>query len=93
MKPVTRMGRALDLVGLLVFLGGVGLFVRAWAGFHDVPAFDATAGGEAPWAAIRLADGFWRLQRIGVAVMLVGVALFVFAWWAERRASTDSDAP
>lgn len=84
MSSVTRTGRILDLVGLFVFLAGSGFVTRAWFGFREVPAFQATSA-DPPWAAIQLADGFLRIQRVGVALMLVGVGVFVYAWWAERR--------
>lgn len=84
MSSVTRTGRIHDLVGLLVFLAGSGFVTRAWFGFREVPAFEATSADPA-WAATRLADGFLRLQRVGVGLMLVGVGIFVYAWWAERR--------
>ncbi|MDX1647712.1 MAG: hypothetical protein R3304_11260 [Longimicrobiales bacterium] len=84
MSSVRRIGRVLDVVGLLVFLAGGGLVVRAWMGFQSVPAFEPT-GADGPWAAMQLADGFHRTQRLGVALMVVGVAVFVLAWWMGRR--------
>lgn len=86
-KSVPRIGRILDLVGLLFFLGGAGCFVWAWIGFRDVPAFVPDPGGE-PWAAMRMADGYLRLQKIGGGLMFVGIAVFVAAWWTARRPST-----
>ncbi|MDX1494424.1 MAG: hypothetical protein R3253_10220 [Longimicrobiales bacterium] len=92
MTPVPRIGRALDLVGLIVFLLGLGMFVRSWIGFRrEVPAFEPSAT-DPPMAAVELADGFWRLQRIGAGVMVVGVAIFVLAWWIAGRASTSTEA-
>ena len=83
MKSVPRIGRILDLAGLVLFLGGAAFFAWAWAGFRDVPAFVPDPNGE-PWAAVRLADGYLRLQWIGGALMLAGVATFVAAWWRAR---------
>ncbi len=84
MKTVSRVGRALDLVGLLVFLGGLAVFARAWIGFRSVPAYRATLD-EGVFATVRLADRYLRIERIGGVVMLTGVAVFVAAWWVERR--------
>jgi len=84
MKTVSRLGRTLDLVGLLVFMGGLAVFGRAWIGFRSVPAYRATPE-EGVFATVRLADSYLRIERIGGAVMLVGVAVFVAAWWIERR--------
>lgn len=84
MKNVSRIGRTLDLVGLLVFLAGLVVFGRAWIGFRSVPAYRARPE-EGAFATMRLADSYLRVERIGGAVMLVGVAVFVAAWWINRR--------
>ncbi|MEQ1856195.1 MAG: hypothetical protein ABL963_06990 [Longimicrobiales bacterium] len=84
MKTVPRIGRVLDLVGLLLFLGGGALFVRAWLGFQSVPDYQPSVDDPA-WAAVSIADGYWRLQKIGVAIMVAGIAVFVAAWWVARR--------
>jgi hypothetical protein len=81
---VRRLGRVLDLVGLLVFLSGAGMSARAWAGFEEVRAYQA-APGEAPFAALRMHDRYSRIQRAGGLAMLGGVAVFVAAWWVARR--------
>jgi hypothetical protein len=39
-------------------------------------------------SAVAVADGFWRLQKIGTWLMVAGVAVFVLAWWVARRART-----
>lgn len=83
---VPRIGRVLDAVGLVFFLGGCALFVRSWVGFRSVPSF-ARAPDDVLTAAVDYADGFWRLQRVGVALMLVGIAVFVLAWFVARRRS------
>lgn len=83
-SSVPRIGRVLDGVGLVLFLAGGGVFVRAWLGFRQLPAFERRAD-DPPMAAVQLADGFLRLQRIGVGLMLLGVGVFVFAWWVARR--------
>lgn len=91
MKPVPRIGRVLDVVGLLLFLVGAALYVRAWIGFGTVPSFvPPTDAG--PWAAVAVANRFWRLQKIGVALMIVGIVGFVVAWWTARRALTREAA-
>lgn len=87
--PVPRIGRILDGVGLLVFLSGGGLFVRAWIGFQSVPDFRRSPG-DLPTAAVQYADGFWRLQKIGAALMILGIAIFVGAWLATRRRASDA---
>ena len=89
MKDVPRIGRLLDSAGLLLFLGGGALYARAWFGFRNVSDFEPPVDGQA-WAAVEVANGYWRLQKIGVGVMVAGVAVFVLAWWVARRASSSS---
>lgn len=85
MKTVPRIGRILDLVGLLFLLVGVGVYGFAWVGFQGVPDFDRPEHGTI-FAATEMADGYRTMEHVGVAVMLVGVAVFVCAWWVARRA-------
>lgn len=84
MTPVPRIGRALDLVGLLFLLVGGAFVARAWLGFREVqsyvPSPDATG-----MTAVEFADQFWRMQKVGVGLMIVGVGVFVAAWWIARR--------
>ncbi|RMH16833.1 MAG: hypothetical protein D6701_08300 [Gemmatimonadetes bacterium] len=79
----------LDLIGLVLFLAGGGVFARAWLGFRSVPAFERQSGDDL-WAAIRYADSFVRWQHVGAGLMAAGVAVFVAAWLAVRR---DVNAP
>lgn len=81
---VSRLGRLLDLAGLLFLLAGAGMAARAWAGFEEVRSYQATAVDE-PFAALRLHDHYTRVQRTGVVLMVAGVAVFVAAWWVGRR--------
>lgn len=91
-RAVPRIGRILDAVGLVLFLGGAGFYVWAWMGFRSVPAFVPDPGGE-PFAATRLANGYLRLQWVGGALMGVGIAVFVLAWWMARRRGGNAKSP
>lgn len=83
-NEVPRIGRILDLVGLLLFVVGGGVFVRAWLGFQAVRHYQP--GPHDPlWSAIRRADGFLRLQHVGAAIMGVGITVFLIAWWTAGR--------
>jgi hypothetical protein len=89
LKTVPRIGRILDLAGLLIFLAGGALYARAWFGFQTVPGYQPSVT-DAAFAATAVADGFWRLQKVGQAVMGVGITVFVIAWWTARRVSLPS---
>jgi len=85
---VPRIGRILDAAGLLVFVVGAGLYAWAWNGFRAVREYQP-AIEDGAWAAVELADSYWRLQKIGTALMVVGIAVFVGAWWVARRAAAS----
>jgi hypothetical protein len=84
MQTVPRIGRLLDLAGFVLFLGGAAVAARAWTGFRSLPDDVPTDGN-----AVAVADGFWRLQKIGTWMMITGVAVFVLAWWVARRTRTS----
>jgi len=90
MTPVPRIGRVLDLAGLLLFLAGGLVYGRAWIGFQGVPDFERPEHGSI-MAAVEFADGFRRMERWGVAVMILGVGVFVTAWWVARRAQRQPE--
>lgn len=87
---VSRLGRLLDLVGLLLLLAGAGMSARAWAGFEEVRVYQPAPGDEF-FAALRLHDRYSRLQRAGGALVVGGVAVFVAAWWAGRRRREEGE--
>ena len=86
MKTVPRIGRILDLAGLLLFVGGGATYAWAWLGFQGMPDYVPPADASA-FSAVALADGYWRLQKIGTGLMLAGVAVFILAWWVARGAA------
>lgn len=91
-RSVPRIGRVLDLVGALLFAVGGGLYAWAWAGFRRVREYQPTLE-DGEWAAVRLADEYWRLQRIGTGLMLGGLAVFLGAWWVAGRARRQAVEP
>lgn len=91
-QNVPRIGRILDLVGLLLFVLGGGVWLRAWFGFQQVRHYQPQPG-DPLWSATHRANGFLRLQHLGMEVMAAGVAVFVVAWWVAGRASRAIPAP
>jgi small-conductance mechanosensitive channel len=90
MRAVPRIGRVLDAVGLALFVIGAAAFVWAWTGFRRVEAYQPPSGAPA-WAAVSMADGYWRWQKVGVGLMLAGIVVFVAAWWVARKRRTATD--
>ena len=88
MAVVSRIGRILDIVGLVAFLVGGGVYARAWLGFREVETSAPVFVG-AQSSAIELADRFWLMERMGAVVMLLGIAVFVGAWWVDRRQARE----
>lgn len=82
--PVPRIGRVLDLAGLLVFLAGAALYLRAWLGLRGMDTFvpDPDAAG---FAALERADQLSSLGRIGIALMIAGAVIAVVAAVVARR--------
>lgn len=91
MNTVPRIGRILDLAGLLLFACGAAVFVWAWVGFHGIPDYEFPVGSGA-WATVRVANGYWRLQKIGTGLMVAGLAVFGLAWWVARNVARDGSS-
>ena len=85
---VSRIGRLLDLAGLVLFLGGGAVAAWAWIGFQRVPDYQPPPDAPA-WSAVAVADRYWLLQKIGTGLMFAGFAVFVIAWWVARRAHSQ----
>lgn len=88
-RDVPRVGRVLDLVGLLLFLGGAALYARSWLGLRGMDEF--TPGPDAPlFAAIERANALTRLGHIGLGFMAAGAAVAclaaLVAWRLGRNA-------
>ena len=64
MTSVPRIGRMLDVVGLVLFLGGTAVAAWAWLGFQGLPEYQPPADAPA-WSAVEVANGYWRLQNQG----------------------------
>ena len=92
MKNVPRIGRLLDLAGLVLFAVGGAFFARAWVGFQSVRGYEPPVDAPA-WSAVALADGFWQLQKIGAGLMVAGAAVFVLAWWVGRAGVRRGSLP
>jgi hypothetical protein len=74
----------LDLAGLVLFLVGGAVAARAWIGFRTVRDYQPPPDSPS-WSAVAVADGYWRLRKIGTGLMIAGLVVFMVAWWVARR--------
>jgi hypothetical protein len=96
-RPVTRLGRILDGVSLVVILAGALLFVQAFLGMkalRDQRETDFVAGSTEAFAAL---NQYYRLQRLsylgaGLAALGIGVALSA-AWHNRKFSKGDGAGP
>ena len=77
MTKVPRAGRALDLVGLALFLGGALAYGYAWAGLRAVQGARTARG--APAGAIEEVDRLVMWARTGATLMTLGIATGIVA--------------
>lgn len=83
-RRVPRIGRVLDLVGLLLFLAGAAVYARAWFGLRDMEAFQR-ADTAPTFAALEHADALSRTGRIGLGLMAAAAVVAVLAALVARR--------
>ena len=85
LPPVSRAGRALDVVALLLVIGGGVAWIVSYVGLERLRATEvAFARG---MAIAQLAE-YHRLETLShwaFAGILAGVACGIASWWLERR--------
>jgi len=77
-RPVPRLGRILDLVGVGFFLVGGALYGWAWLQLQGLAAEQPLSEGLG-FAALQRFVHLSRLSRIGLILMAVGAAFAVVA--------------
>lgn len=79
-RPVPRIGRILDGLGLLVFLVGAGIYAWTWWALRRQGGQPRQpADGRWGFVALREVEGLDRLSDIGFVLMAVGAVLAVVA--------------
>lgn len=93
-RPVTRLGRILDIVSLVVILAGALLFVQAFLGMktlRDQRDMEFVAGSTEAFAAL---NRYYRLQRLsyaGAGLAALGIGIALSAAWHNRKFSKTAD--
>lgn len=90
-REVPRIGRVLDALGLLLFLGGAAVYLWTWMELRAMDRFQR-APGDALFAAVERADHVSMISRIGAGIMAAGVLVFVIAAVIARRGSRQPDS-
>ena len=91
-RPVTRLGRILDLVSLTFLVIGALLFVQAFLGMkqlRDQRESGFVYGRTQAYAAL---NRYYRLQRIsylGTGLAVIGVVVALSAAWHNRKFSNE----
>jgi hypothetical protein len=94
-RPVTRLGRKLDLVSLIFIVVGATLFVLAFLGMaelRDLRPADFVPGTVEAYASI---NRYYRLQtlfRLGIGIAVAGVLIGLSAAWHNRKFGTTDAA-
>lgn len=77
-SPVPRGLRLLNVLSLLLFLAGAGLYIRAWFGMERLQTYEADPEA-ALFSGLAEFDHFWNLSRIGIWLVWAAVAVAVIA--------------
>ena len=88
--PVSRLGRKLDIVSLIVLAFGATLFAMAFVGMaaiRDERARETqhVAGQGEVWAAYNRYMRLQRLSMMGIGMGAAGIAIALSAAWHNRR--------
>jgi hypothetical protein len=88
---VPRLGRALDLVGLALFLAGAGCYMYAQRGMDGIRTGQTVITGSL-FATLNQAKAYSRVADLGLALAVVGLMVFGAAFMVARRARTGPPA-
>ena len=83
-RPVRRVGRVLDVIGLTILTVGAACYVYAYVGLRDLESVQAGSGA-APFASIVQFDRLWKLSRLGIGLAVAGLVVAVGAAVAGRE--------
>lgn len=87
-KPVTRLGRKLDIVSLIFVAVGAVLFVLAFLGMAELRDRRGTEFVRGTVEAYAALNRYYRLQtlsRLGMGIAGLGVLIGLSAAWHNRR--------
>ena len=92
-RPVTRLGRQLDLVSLILLVLGALLFLQAFLGMKQLRDQRETAFVPGTTEAYAALNRYYRLQRLsylGVGLAVSGIGVALSAAWHNRKFSKEA---
>lgn len=95
-KPVTRLGRQLDAVSLVLILAGALMFVQSFLGMKALRDQRDTAFVPGATEAYAALNRYYRLQRLsylGIGLTVTGIGVALSAAWHNRRITNESADP
>jgi hypothetical protein len=95
-RPVTRLGRKLDIVSLIFVAVGATLFVLAFLGMAELRDLRDTGFVRGTAEAYAALNRYYRLQtlsRLGMGMAGLGVVIGLSAAWHNRRFGKESADP
>ena len=94
-RPVSRLGRQLDLVSLVFIVAGTVLFLQAFIGMRELRDQRETAFVPGTTEAYAALNRYYRMQRLswaGIGLAVVGIGVALSAAWHNRRLTNSSQA-
>lgn len=92
-RPVSRLGRQLDLVSLVLIVAGLVLFLQAFIGMRELRDQQETAFVPGTTEAYAALNRYYRMQRlswVGIGLGVVGIGVALSAAWHNRRIMKSS---
>lgn len=93
-RPVPRGLRVLNLLVLVLFLAGAGLYARAWVGMERLTSYQPAAD-EPLFSAMARFDRLWGLSITGtwlVSAAVLGAVAVAVAFDVHRRRAEPGEA-
>jgi hypothetical protein len=94
-RPVTRLGRILDIVSLAFLVAGALLFLQSFLGMKQLRDERETGFARGTTEAYAALNRYYRLQRLsylGAVLAVAGIGVALSAAWQNRKFAKEPDA-
>lgn len=93
-RPVSRLGRKLDVVSLILIVLGASLFLLAFVGMKELRDRRETEFVPGTTEAYAALNRYYRLQRLsylGLGLAVTGIGVALSAAWHNRRITNSAN--